>query len=90
MHIFQHIFILANGFLNGPYGDVKDYAEGDIGYHAAILKALKFFRRFDILEKYSDFIELRVAADYDIVDIISIEDAKTAIELADEICNALQ
>lgn len=75
---------------NGPYNDVKEYAGGDIGYHAAILEALKFFKLYGIHRKYEDFIKLRVVADYDIVDIIGFDDAKKAIRLADEICNALQ
>lgn len=75
---------------NGPYGDVKDYAGGAIGYHAAILVALKSFKKFDVREEYSEFIKLRSDADYDIVCIISRDNAKRAIELTDEICNALQ
>ncbi|MBQ6099989.1 hypothetical protein [Methanobrevibacter sp.] len=75
---------------NGPYNDVKDYSKGDIGYHAAILIALKFFKRYDVHKRYSEFIDLRVIADYNIVDVVSRDDAKRAIELADEICNALQ
>ena len=75
---------------NGPYSDVKDYAEGDIGYHAAILVALKALGEMKIRRKFSDFIKLRSDADYDILSIITVDDAKTAIDLADEICNALQ
>ena len=75
---------------NGPYMDIKDYAIGNIGYHAAILEALKFFKLYSVRKKYSDFIDLRVRADYDIVGIVDYDDAKTAIGLADEICNALQ
>ncbi len=75
---------------NGPYSDVKDYANRDIGYHAAILEALKFFKRYDVRKRYSDFIDLRVDADYDIVGIVTRDDALRAIELADEICSALQ
>lgn len=75
---------------NGQYSDIKDYSENDIGYHAAILVALKELGQLKIRRKYSDFINLGVAADYDIVGIIIHDDAKTAIELADEICNALQ
>lgn len=75
---------------NGPYNDVKDYADGDVGYHTAILIALSKLKRFDVKSSYEDFIELRVIADYDIVDIITRGDAKTAIGLADRICNSLQ
>lgn len=74
---------------NGPYNDVKDYAESDIGYHAAILVALKALKKFIIHEKYSEFLDLRVEADYNIVNIITLDDAKKAIDLAYEICNAL-
>ena len=74
---------------NGQYNNVKDYAKGDIGYHAAILVALKALKMYTIHEKFSEFLDLRVEADYNIVDIISYDDAKRAINLADEICNAL-
>lgn len=75
---------------NGPYDDVKDYSDRDIGYHAAIRVALRDLGKIKIRRKYSDFIDLRITADYNIVDIVSKDDAKRAIELADEICNALQ
>lgn len=75
---------------NGPYDDVKDYAKGDVGYHAAILIALKYLKMYSIHGKYSDFLDLRVEADYNVVDIITSDDAKDAIKLADEICNALK
>ena len=75
--------------INGPYNNVKDYANGNIGYHAAILVALKALKKFTIHEKYSEFLDLRVEADYNIVDIISYDDVKKAIDLADEICNDL-
>ena len=74
---------------NGPYNDVKDYSKRDIGYHAAILVALNHLGKENISSIYADFIKLRVAADYDIVRIISSEDANLAINLADKICNAL-
>ena len=76
--------------INGPYSDVKDYAEGNTGYHAAILIALKSLKLYSVHEKYSEFLDLRVEADYNIVDIITEDDAKVAVELADNICNALQ
>ena len=74
---------------NGPYLDVKDYADGDIGYHAAILVALSKLGKHKSKALYENFIKLRVAADYDIVAIISSDDAKNAIKLAEDICNAL-
>lgn len=74
---------------NGPYNDVKDYAKGDIGYHAAILVALKSLKKFLVHDKYSEFLDLRVEADYNIVNVVTSDDAKRAIDLADEICNAL-
>ena len=74
---------------NGEHNNVKDYAKGDIGYHAAILVALKALKKFVVHEKYSEFLDLRVEADYNIVNIITLDDAKRAIELADEITNAL-
>ena len=39
---------------------------------------------------YSDFIKLRVDADYNIVTIITKKDAQDALNLANKIQNALQ
>lgn len=75
---------------NGPYMNIKEYGGGNIGYHAAILLGLKYLKKFDIYRKYSDFLDLRVSADYDVVGIVTPNDAKTAIELAEEICNSLK
>ncbi|WP_298502967.1 hypothetical protein [uncultured Methanobrevibacter sp.] len=75
---------------NGSYKDVREYSDRDIGYHAAILVALKSFGKMKLRRRYSDFIDLRVTADYNIVDVVTVDDAKMAIGLADEICNALQ
>lgn len=75
---------------NGHYYDVRDYSKKDVGYHVAILIALETLKQRSISRRYGDFIELRVKADYDIVSIITPEDAQAALDLAYEIQNALQ
>ena len=75
---------------NGPHYDVRDYSNKDVGYHVAILIALETLNLHHISKRYSDLIELRVRADYDIVNIITPEDAQAALDLAYEIQNALQ
>lgn len=85
-YLYTREWIIANG----PYNDVKDYADGDVGYHTAILIALTKLKKHNIRQLYENFINLRVAADYDIVGIVTRDDAKTAIGLADRICNSLQ
>ncbi len=75
---------------NGPHNDVRDYSKKDVGYHVAILIALETLNLRSISRRYGDFIELRVRADYDIVSIITPEDAQAALDLAYEIQNALQ
>ena len=59
-------------------------------YHVAILIALDKLNQRRISKKYGDFIELRVKADYDVVSIITSDDAQRALDLAYEIQNALQ
>ena len=75
---------------NGHYYDVKDYSKKYVGYHVAILIALEKLNRHHISEIYDEFIKLRVDADYNIVTIITSKDAQKALDLADEICTALQ
>lgn len=75
---------------NGPHYDVRNYSKKDVGYHVAILIALETLNQRSISRRYGDFIELRIKADYDIVSIITPEDAQVALDLAYEIQNALQ
>ena len=75
---------------NGQHHDVRDYSKKDVGYHVAIRIALEKLNQQKISEKYSDFIELRLKADYDVVSIITAKNAQKALELAYEIQNALQ
>ena len=75
---------------NGSHHDVRDYSKKDVGYHVAILIALETLNLRSISRRYGDLIELRVKADYDIVSIITPEDAQAALDLAYEIQNALQ
>lgn len=75
---------------NGPHYDIKDYCENDVGYHTAICIALNKLNEKTISNKYLDFIQLRVDADYDIVTIITRSDAQRALDLASQIQNALQ
>ena len=75
---------------NGPYYDVKDYSNKEVGYHVAILIALEKLNKHQISEIYKELIELRVDADYDIITIITPEDAQKALNLAEKICTALQ
>lgn len=85
-------YLHANDWIinNGPYNDARDYSKEDIGYHAAICIALNSLKQNKISEMYSDFIKLRVDADYNIVTIITKEDAQDALNLANKIQNALQ
>lgn len=75
---------------NGPYYDVRDFADGDIGYHSAICIALDKLNKHLISGVYEEFIRLRVDADYNVVTIITPEDAQKALDLASKIQNALQ
>lgn len=75
---------------NGPYYDVRDFANGDIGYHFAICIALEKLNKHHISGVYEEFIRLRVDADYNIVTIITPKDAQKALDLACQIQNALQ
>lgn len=75
---------------NGPHYDVRDYSEKNVGYHTAICIALERLNKNRISQIYNEFIELRVIADYDIVNIIKAEDAQKALDLASQIQNALQ
>lgn len=75
---------------NGTHYDIRDYFERDVGYHTAICIALNKLNKPHISEIYEDFIQLRVDADYDIVTIITREDAQKALDLASQIQNALQ
>lgn len=74
---------------HGPYYDVRDYSDEDVGYHVAICIALDKLNKHHISQIYDDFIELRVKADYNIVTIITPEDAQNALDLASQIRNAL-
>ena len=74
---------------NGPHYDVRDYSKKDVGYHVAILIALNKLNQHRISRKYGDFIELRVKADYNLVNIIKAKHAQKALDLAYEIQNAL-
>ena len=75
---------------NGLYYDVKDYSKRDVGYHIAICIALEKLNRHHISKVYEELIELRVDADYDIVTIITPNDAQRALNLAESIQTALQ
>lgn len=75
---------------NGPYTDIRDYATGKTGYHAAICIALTALNKPQISGIYDNFIKLRAKADYDIVTIIEEKDAERALKLAHQIQNALQ
>ena len=75
---------------NGPYYDVKEYSDKDVGYHTAILIALTKLNKHHISGIYKEFIELRIDADYNIVTIIDSSDAQKALDLASQIQNALQ
>lgn len=75
---------------NGPYNDVKDYSNHNVGYHTAICIALTTLKKNSISKKYGDFIKLRVDADYNLVTIITPNDAQKALDLASQIQKALQ
>lgn len=75
---------------NGPYNDVKDYSNHNVGYHKAICIALTTLKKNSISKKYGDFIKLRVDADYNLVTIITPNDAQKALDLASQIQKALQ
>lgn len=75
---------------NGDFNDVRDYSKKPVGYHVAICIALNALKKPNISEIYDEFISLRAVADYDIVTIITSEDAQKALNLAFRIQNALQ
>lgn len=75
---------------NGNHYDVRDYSKRDVGYHTAICIALEKMHKHHISEVYEEFIRLRIDADYNIVTIITVEDAQKALDLAFQIQNALQ
>ena len=52
--------------------------------------ALEKLNKHQISEIYEDFIELRANEDYNIVTIITSDDAQKALDLAYKIQNALQ
>lgn len=80
-------WIIQNGNIKD---DICRYSEKNIGYHTAICIALDTLNKQQISRIYSDFINLRTNADYNIVTIIKPEDAQKAINLAHRIQNALQ
>ncbi len=84
LHTFEWII------QNDPHYDIRNYSKKDVGYHVAIIIALQQLNKRQISETYSDFIELRVKADYDVISIITYEDAQRALDLAYKIQNALQ
>ena len=88
-YLSTYLYVLELIQLNGPYRNIKDYANGNVGYHAAILIALKFLKLYSIHDKYSEFLDLRVEADYNVVNIITYDDAKNAVDLAEDICRKL-
>lgn len=76
---------------NGPIkDDIRKYANNDVGYHFAILIALDKLNKKKISKIYSEFIKLRVDADYNIVTIIDSADAQKALDFSYQIQNALQ
>lgn len=85
-------FLHANEWIinNGKCNDVRDYSKNSVGYHTAIHIALTKLNKRKIARKYKEFINLRVNADYNIVTIITLQDAQKAIDLAKEICSTLQ
>lgn len=80
-------WIIQNGNIKD---DIRRYSEKNIGYHTAICISLDTLNKQQISRIYSDFIDLRTNADYNIVTIIKPEDAQKAINLTHRIQNALQ
>lgn len=76
-------------FDNGPYNNLEEYSDGNSGYHKAITLALNKLKKHSAGSKFKDFKDLRVKADYHIVDIVSHDDAELALNLAFDIINLL-
>ena len=85
-YLHTHEWIIENG----DHFDIRDYSKRDVGYHTAICIALDKMHKHHISEVYEEFIRLRVDADYNIVTIITLEDAQKALDLAFQIQNVLQ
>ena len=77
-------------FDNGPYNSLKSYSDGNSGYHKAVILGLNSLKQYRAGSKFSDFKDLRVKADYNVVEIISDDDAKYALNLAKDIFNLLK
>ena len=84
MSAYLSTFLHANEWIinNGKCNDVRDYSKNSVGYHTAIHIALTKLNKRKIARKYKEFINLRVNADYNIVTIITLQDAQKAIDLA--------
>ena len=86
---FLHVkeWIINHGTIKD---DIRKYSQKKVGHHTAICIALDTLHQQKISRVYSNFIKLRVDADYNIITIIKKEDAQKALDLANKIQNALQ
>ena len=76
-------------FDNGDSNNLESYSDGKSGYHKVIILALNQLKQYSASSKFSDFKGLREKADYNIIDIISVNEAKRALDLAKDIFNLL-
>lgn len=77
-------------FDHGPYNNLESYSDGKSGYHKAVILGLNSLKQYRAGSKLGDFKDLREKADYKLVEIISDDDAKHALNLARDIFKLLK
>ena len=75
---------------NGPYNSLESYSDGKSGYHKAVILALNSLKQYKAGSKLGDFKDLREKSDYKLVEIVSKDDARHALNLARDIFNLLK